>query len=294
MEISKTTENVLAIADDVIASIANGCVMNEVKFDQHLNMFIQPSVSTNRVNKALQTESYTVARAVQHCNLTNSIAVQNISLTADLGTQTDSSIISSAVQTEPDMSHTFIQEAFKKANKIIISRFVNIEEMWMNLLNRLNRFNLEFKRLSTTLDSVRRSRDFFEGNLKQSRRVLHIYALVQEEIEARRDISEEEQGSRYNIVLMANCAMIGFHRECEKVLLVTRNELIEKLDDIDVLRKQLADSHEVNTICTTTDKSDVCNSVSEKKLTAPVDDLESAKEMKRLLTECWVVLGQDI
>ncbi|EAN98981.1 hypothetical protein C3747_45g157 [Trypanosoma cruzi] len=294
MEIRKTTENVLAIADDVIALIANGCPLNEVKCDQHLNMFIQSPVSTNRVDKAIQTEYYTVARAVQHCNLTKSIAVQNISLSADLGTQTDSSVISSAVQTEPDMSHTFIQEAFKKANNIIISRFVNIEEMWMNLLNRLHRFNLEFRRLSTSLDSVRRSRDFFEEKLRQSQWVLNVYALVEEEIEARRDISEEEQGSRYNIALMASCVMIGFHRECEKDLLVTRNELIEKLNDIDALRRQLSDIHEGNTICTTTDKSEVCNCVSEKKLTEHADDLESTEEMKRLLTECWVVLGQDI
>ncbi|RNF12642.1 hypothetical protein TraAM80_00185 [Trypanosoma rangeli] len=294
MEIRKTTENVLAIADDVIASLASGCVVDEAKYELPLSIYAQTPVFRNQLDKGLQKDLYSVTKAVQHCQQTKSIAVQNISLSVDLGMQTESCVVSLGVQTEPDTSRDFIKEAFKRTTNIVTLTLVNTEEMWRNLINRLNRLNMEFKRISNVLNSVTRSRDFFEKKIKETQCFHSIFSLLQRELESRCGISEEEQETRYTIALLANRAIIGYHRECEKAFVVTQNELIEKLDEIDILQKKLSELSEDDAIYTASIISGACHDVTEKNLAEDIDDNESVNEMKKLLTECWGVLDQDM
>ncbi|RNF27668.1 uncharacterized protein Tco025E_00052 [Trypanosoma conorhini] len=120
-----------------------------------------------------------------------------------------------------------------------------------------------------------------------------ISVFLQKELEDRCDIYEEEQGRRYSIALLANSAMVRFHRECETAFLLSQNALIENLDKIATLQKQISDINEENAISTGTDVSGGCNDGTERNFVEDTDDNESLNEMKKLLTECWVVLGQD-
>ncbi|KEG13246.1 hypothetical protein DQ04_01121010 [Trypanosoma grayi] len=293
MDIQKETESVLAIADDVIASIGTNSLVSGTELYQSFEGRKVSKSCKNGVDKSVQTQTYSLHKSTQHCESKKNVAIQNAPLSFHRSTETESFGFSTATQTEPDILPDIIRVSFQKTSNMVSIANLKMEELWLGLQNRFNRCSSELQRLATFVKSLRRSRDALEVNLRNAHMVMEITSLVQLELEARFVIWAEERDSRNDISFTAYRNMIGFLREIEADFFVARSELVEKLDDIDALQRELSDRKEKNVMISANGTDLACDSVSGKLQSENEDDGVSLKEMKKLLTECWVVLGQD-
>ncbi|KAH9599627.1 hypothetical protein LSM04_009013 [Trypanosoma melophagium] len=307
MDVKERTDTVLAFADDVIASIGIDSSVTGIQSYSKLDKLNSSVACFNVAEKSTQTEIISLSKATQSCISTKNTGIQVASVSVHRSTQINSCQSSASTQTDPDMSVEVVKDLLRNSMNMVFTKLLRLERLCVNLLGRFGNCGPQLRRLSHNVNSLKNSENIAKENLNTAHAALRISSLLMLELENRNALIEEEMNLRYNMVSIAHSAAITFFRESEKAFLSTRSELFDKLDYIDVLQKQLHNQIEGNgsmtantttAICSTDttniiDTNEGCDCLSGKNLTDFEDDNESLKDMKKLLTECWVLLGQD-
>lgn len=291
VEPKNNTDSVLAFADEVIASLGTERLCAGSSHEQYLATPDVSFFSSNMVNSSSQTENFSINKGVQHLVSTKSVAVGSASTVVHRGIQTESSTCSLAIQTDDDMFRDFVKESLKKSTSIAFSGLAQMEELWRKVLKQFNRSFFLIEKLMKLVLFFRNSCDVVQKKLASSKAILKETFLMKEEIECRQKIIGSEQDLRYHIVLNGYNEMSKFYRKSEAAFLATQNELFEKIDAIDILQQQLSECVKNVAISSNLDRSVVSHAEQ-----TTVDEKcanDSINEMKQLLNECWLVLGQN-
>ncbi|ORC89593.1 uncharacterized protein TM35_000111270 [Trypanosoma theileri] len=307
MDVREKTDTVLAFADDVIASIGVASSVTGIQSYSQFDKLNSIVVCFNGADKSIQTELFSLSKATQSYISTKNTGVQVASVSVHKGTQIDLSQSSASTQTDMDISVEVVGDLLRNGINMFFTKLLRLEGLCINLLGRLGNCGSELCRLSHVVNSLKNSEKLAKEKLNTAHVALMISSLVMLELEHRNSLIEEERDLRYNIVSIAHSAAMAFYKESETAFLFTRSELFDKLDYIEVLQKQLCDHKEENGSMTNNttiaisstnttniiDTNEGRDCLSGRNFTCFEDGNDSMKDMKQLLTECWVLLGQD-
>ncbi|CBH09884.1 hypothetical protein, conserved [Trypanosoma brucei gambiense DAL972] len=288
MTVKRETESILAIADEVIASIEGYPRKDKLQ---------QPSIEGKPVvappssfSKSIQTESKIFSKGVQHSIYLKDVGIQCAQQPTNRDTQTECFTFSSSTQTEPDTTLVSVKRGIKDVTKNFAEKSEYMERLLECLAVRLDRCRTNVHKVATQLADLAASRRILEQGLNDIRVDNSVTRLIQQETEVRNFLWDEEHVSRNEVVMLALSEMRGYYVKHTSPLLENRCECVPNTDDPSLVQKCVSGA--------TTLPTGDCTDVDEYLQYNPVSNLVSEqgeyfKDMEMLLSECLAVLDKE-
>ncbi|KAG8339710.1 hypothetical protein TRVL_09462 [Trypanosoma vivax] len=292
MSIATETKSVLAIADEVIASIGDASPTNTTGGYETVNLFDTHRMLGNKVDKSLQTERCVTSEGIQHETATRSCGTQCRLQSYHFGTQTDLSRKSCGQQTEPDNLHNLFRERVTESVNLFKEKFFFLENMVSSFSSSVDSCTSNINTLSTIYNALLKTNLALAKKLEKTERSMSEACIFHTEMSGRCAISNDEHVSRHSILLSALQGIAELQSKTYFSLSCTEQKLAQMSEKVKNVQNDFYENQsELSVDASAVGGSIFC--VSDSNYTEDERKDESISEMKKLLTDCLDALKLD-